>query len=120
MSQDPGQRQMGRPQGFRADRARAGGRVGSLTSSSGQRVGGGTPGGAPQFAGTLFLTRRGAPSILRLRSADRSSPIIFVIRHNVLSRSYLALGPLTLLAVACATTGPGDRQEGQEIGRAHV
>ena len=29
------------------------------------------------------------------------------MRHNVLSRSYLALGLLTLLAVACATTGPG-------------
>src|SRR3989454_766159 len=107
MSQDPGQRQMGRPQGVRADRARAGGRVGSLTSSSGQRVGGGTPGGAPQFASTLFLTRRGAPSILRLRSADRSSPIIFVMRHNVLARSYRAVGPLTLRAVARAPTAPG-------------
>src|SRR2546425_9644325 len=29
------------------------------------------------------------------------------MRHTVLSRTYLALGPRALLAVACATTGPG-------------
>src|SRR5436189_167003 len=55
----------------------------------------------------LSLTPRRTPLILRKRSADRSSPILFVMRPQTPFRCFVILGPLALLTAACATTGTG-------------
>src|SRR5206468_2147415 len=57
------------------------------------------------LVGAVFLTCREGAFILRLRSAVWLAPIIFVMRHPLSIRPLLISGLLTLLSLACASTG---------------